>query len=413
VKISRMSLAATINRESGLRVASRSWLKSSLVVTEIAISLVLLICASLIVRGFEKTRNINPGFRSEHALLLTIDLKGDGYDKQKGLAFSKRLLESVRAVSGVEEATLTWQSPLSGFGPAAPSAGITVEGYVPPKGADTMVFHYNSVGPDYLHSMGIKLAEGREFSESDDADSLPVVIVNKTMARRFWEGQSPIGRRISTAGIDRTIIGIADDSKYLSMSEDPQSYFYLPYFQAYQPQVTLQVRSAGAPLGLQGILQDTIQRLDSTLPVLNVRTLERQIDLSLANVEQISYLLTGAGLVGLFLSIIGVYGVMAQGIAEEMPSFGIRMALGACARDIFTLVLKRGVKLMLIGMVFGLLLSVIGTRFLRGMLFGVSPLDPATFVLMPLLLGIVIFLACVIPARRAIEVQPNEVLRYQ
>jgi putative ABC transport system permease protein len=197
------------------------------------------------------------------------------------------------------------------------------------------------------------------------------------------------------------------------MSEDPQSYFYLPYFQAYQPQVTLQVRSAGAPLGLQGILQDTIQRLDSTLPVLNVRTLERQIDLSLANVEQISYLLTGAGLVGLFLSIIGVYGVMAQGIAEEMPSFGIRMALGACARDIFTLVLKRGVKLMLIGMVFGLLLSVIGTRFLRGMLFGVSPLDPATFVLMPLLLGIVIFLACVIPARRAIEVQPNEVLRYQ
>jgi ABC-type antimicrobial peptide transport system permease subunit len=161
------------------------------------------------------------------------------------------------------------------------------------------------------------------------------------------------------------------------------------------------------------MIQDSIQKLDPNLPVLNIRTLEHQIDISLSNMEQISLLLTGAGLVGLFLAMVGVYGVMAQSVAQDMPSFGIRMALGAQTGDIFVLVLKRGLKLMLIGVSIGLLFSVAGTRFLRGVLFGVSPLDPVAFGVMTLLLGMVVFAASVIPARRATHIQPSDVLRYQ
>ena len=413
VRVSRVSLMYTLNREAGGRVAARSWLRRGLVVSQIAISLVLLISAALLIQSFARERNQDPGFNPANALLATIDLKAGGRDQDSGWAFCRQLLQAVRESAGVEDTTLTWQLPLSGFGDAAPSAGVMAEGYLPGKQDADMVFHYNVVGPDYLRSMGIRLLYGREFTARDDAENQPVIMINETMARRFWPGQNPIGRRILTSGVWRNVVGVAQDSKYSSITEDPQPYFYLPYFQSYQPQVILQVRTKSSPLMMQSSLLESIHKLDPTLPAFNVKTLERQVDTSFARIQQVAALLSAAGVIGLVLAIIGVYGLMAQHVAQEIRSFGIRMALGARSRDIFLLVLRRGMYMMLAGELLGVIFAFAGTRFLRGMLYHVNPLDPVTLGGVAFLFGLAILTACWIPAYRAGSTQPVEVLRHQ
>jgi macrolide transport system ATP-binding/permease protein len=413
LRISRVSLVSTLKEDTGISPAGRSWLRKALVVAQIAVSLVLLVSATLLIRSLQRTRAIDPGFDADRGVLVSIDLKGGGYDQPTAWAFCRRLLQEVGMVPGVGDASVTWQVPLSGFGSAAPSAGVGVEGYVPQKNEDEMIFHYNAIGPGYLHTMRIPLVDGREFTERDDASAAPVVIVNDTMARRFWPGGHPIGKRLISAGVWRTVVGVARDAKYLSLSEQPQPYFYLPYFQSYQPQVTVVVRTAGAPASFQLALQNAVQALNPALPVVSTRTLDRQVASSLARVQVIALILTSAGIVGLLLAVIGVYGVMAQNVAQDLPAFGVRMVMGARPADIFRLVLSGGFRLLGAGVVAGLLLSLAATAALRRLLFGVSPTDPLTFAGVALLLGFAVLLACWVPAWRAARLQPIQLLRHQ
>ena len=408
LRVSRVNLLSTLRSETGFQVSRRNWTGNSILVTQIAVSLLLLLSAGLIVRTVFRFRDVNPGFESHHVLLAGLDLKAAGYDNASGAKFVNQLLADLGSTAGVTAASVAWQTPLSG--PAAPSTGVAVEGY-DARLDENMIFHHNFVGPGYLQSLQIPLAEGRDFGIKDDAGAQRVAIVNETFARRFWPGRNPIGHKISAAGEWQVVVGVARDSKYLSLSESPQPFVYLPYLQNYQPQVTLLVRGPGAPASFREPVQTLIQRLDPRLALLDVQTLDQQVQSSMFGFEAIAALLGAAGILALALAAVGVYGVAAQAVAQRQAEIGIRMALGAAPRDVLGLVLGRGFRLSVVGAVVGLVLALGAGHVLQRTFQGVNGIDPLTFAAIALLLGFVVLAASWFPASRAARLQPSSILR--
>lgn len=407
-RVSRVSLMSILRSETGTQVSRRNWTGNAILVTQIAVSLLLLLSAGLVVRNVLRFRQMNPGFEPHHVLLVGLDLKAGGYDTVSGPRFIKQVLGDLDSTAGVTAGSIAWQMPLSG--PAAPSTEVAIDGYAPRRD-ENMIFHHNFVGPNYLRSLEVPLTEGREFSVKDDATAPRAAIVNETMARRFWPGLSPLGHTISAAGASHVVIGVARDSKYMTMSETPQPFVYLPYLQNYQPQATLLVRGPGSPVAFREPVQNLIQRLDSRLGLLNVETLDQQVQSSMFGFEAIAGLLGAAGLLALTLAAVGVYGVAAQSVVQRRPEIGVRMALGASPKDILVLVLGRGFRLTLVGAVIGLVLALGATRLLQRAFQGVTGLDPATFAGVVAVLGLVVLAASWFPASRAARLQPSSILR--
>ncbi|MGH9848745.1 MAG: ABC transporter permease, partial [Blastocatellia bacterium] len=394
--------------------ASRYSLRNILVVTQVAVSLLLLICAGLFLRSLGQAQSIDPGFETERVLTVALDLEPGGYDQSRGSVFYRQLLDQVERVPGVQAASLGANIPLT-F--SRISFEVAIEGR-DTAGGDFPVVDSNRVGPRYFETMGIPLLAGREFNRQDAAATTPVVIVNETMARRFWPGQNPLGRRLRIPQGNNTfspyyeVIGLVKDSKYGTLGEEPKSFFYQAALQNYSRQTTLHVRTAGDPNALRKAVRESISALDKSLLV-EVAAMRENLALAVLPARVAASLLGLLGLLGLSLALVGIYGVISYAVSQRTGEIGLRMALGARPLDVFRLVLGQGMKLTLLGIGLGAAGALVLTRSLTSLLVGVSPTDPLTFATLVALFCLVALLACYLPARRASKVDPMIALRHE
>lgn len=389
----------------------RAWLRNVLVVIQVALSFVLLITAGLTVRSLRHAELLGPGFDPDSALTMSVDLALQGYDEKKGENFYQQVAERVRVLPGVKAAGLVRSLPLS---LDQNTTSAYPEGQPQPQPEDMPVAIYDSVSPQYFRAMGIPLVAGRDFVDSDTAKSPGVVIVNETLAQKFWPGQNPIGKRVRSGNTDKAaleVVGVAKNGKYQSLGEVPPLVLYYPFSQVYASSAALVVRTdAGASSEISS-LRSEVQKLDPLLPVYDAKTLREHMRFALFPLHVGAVAVGSFALLAMILAAIGIYGVMAHSVSQRTQEIGIRMALGARAIDVWKMVLKQGVIITLIGMVFGLLCAIGLSGVVASLLYGVSATDPLTFVLITLLLAAVALAACFIPARRATRVDPVVAIR--
>jgi predicted permease len=406
---SRLDLVGALKDEISAigRGASRLPLRKILVVAQVALSLVLLIGAGLLVRSLQKLLAVDPGFRPANVLLMSVDLEPSGYDKTRGRSFQQQVLEKLKSLPEVQSVTVASVPPVN-------RGGSRSSVYLDPRDPGTEV-DFRVVGLRYFQTLGIPLLRGRDFTQQDREGTPELVIINETMARRFWPGQDPIGKRIlwTRKGPYAEVIGVVRDGKYRNLREEAQPSFYLSLLQSYRPNMTIHARTVGNPLVVLGKLRAEVQALDKYLPVFDIRTLEDQIRMSLAQERTTTLLCSSFSLFALLLAGVGLYGVIAYSVTRQTKEIGIRMALGAEPRDVLKLVLKEGATLVTFGLTLGLAAAPALTNVLSSLLYGVRPTDPLTFVTVSLLLAAVAMLASYIPARRATKVDPMVALRYE
>ncbi|MFP5237996.1 MAG: ABC transporter permease [Acidobacteriota bacterium] len=385
----------------------KSRIASLFVIAQVALSMLLLACAGLFVRSLEKAQAVNPGFDSSGVLVATLDLSPMGYSREQGIEFQRQLVARVEQLPGVVSATLADFSPLS-F--TIHSDDVMPQGYVP-RLHESMEVDRGSVGPGYLRVLRTPLLAGRDFTAADNTTAHPVAIVNRAFAERYWPGQNAIGKQIQVSGAWRTVVGIAGNGKYRRLTKDPAPLVLMPLEQRYQSEVILHVRTAGDPLRLEHAVERTFHSLNANLPLFNVSTLKQSMQLG-SIFERVAVAFAGTfGLLALVLAAVGIYGVIAYTAKQRTREIGIRMALGASKWAILHQVLMQGMKLAVAGMICGAVVSLILTRFVRGMLYGIGSTDWITFSMVALLLCIVALVACLIPAGRAAAVDPMQALR--
>jgi putative ABC transport system permease protein len=395
--------------------AGRHRLRSVLVVAQVAGSLVLLIVAGLFVRSLMRAQHAYLGFDADHVLNLTLDPREVGFDDARTKTFYHDLEAKVRALPGVQSASLAFSVPM---GAVQDGGSIYIEGQPPTPGQPPPVVIYNHVDEPYFDTMRVPLLRGRAFRENDN-DSAPLVaVVNQTMALQFWPNEDPIGKRFSlksATGPFIEVVGLAADGKYIFIGWDKKPYFFVPLAQNYSAYRTLQVRSSLPPESMIAQMQNEVRALDPNMPVTDVQTMRQS--LSGGNgffIFQIGAILAAAmGLLGLALAVVGVYGVVSFAASQRTHEIGIRMALGAGRRDILRLVLQQGLALVVAGVVSGTVLAWALTRSMATILVGVSPTDALTYGTATLLLAAVGFWACYAPARRAMQLDPMIALRYE
>ncbi len=389
----------------------RSWLRSGLVVLQVALSLVLLICAGLVLRGLQNAQRLSPGMVTQNAVELSFDLGLQGYDGPRIRQFKEQIMARVRALPGVQAVGLTDFIPLS---MNINNDGVHVEGQPEQKGGNVPMAMTSRATPGFIQALGTPLLQGRDFTAQEAEAKQRVAIINETFARRFWPGQSPLGKRFSfesAAGPWVEVVGLIQDGKYFSLSEAPESFVYVNLRPDRGSFLTLVARGAGDSQALLAALRREVQQLDGNLPVYNMKTLTEHMALPLFPARVAAALLGAFGLLALLLAAIGIFGVMSYAVTQRTRELGIRIALGASAANVFKLVVGHGLTLTGIGLAIGLLVAVAGTRLMSGLLYGVNALDLATFAGVSVLLGAVALLACYFPARRAMRVDPMIALR--
>jgi putative ABC transport system permease protein len=398
--------------QSGVR---RSLLRSGLVVAQVAVSLLLLIAAGLTLRALQRLRVMNPGFNPENALMMNFDLSLQGYQTDPGMQLRKQLLDRVESLPGVRSASITDFMPLS---MNYSSEAILIEGRPQERGVNAPSAMRADVGLKYFESIGTPLVAGRDLNEQDQEGKTRSAVVNETFARKFFPGANPIenalGKQFRTSPERQPwqIVGVARDGKYWTIGEAPQSFVWFPLGDqlAYN---YLVVRTTARPETVIGAIRGEFRNLDPNLPLTDVKPLTEHMNLSLFPARAFASLLSAFGLLALALAAIGIFGVMSYAVSQRTREIGVRMALGAGAKDIFKLVIGRGLWLTMIGVGVGLALAFVGTRFLSSLLTNVSAVDPLTFAGVTLLLVAVAFLACYFPARRAMKTDPMVALRYE
>jgi predicted permease len=393
-----------LNTSGGIH---KSRLAGGLVVGQIALSMLLLVCAGLLVSSLQRAQGSWPGFDPSHVFLASFDLNPMGYSRAQGIEFDKQMLVRLKSVPGVQSVTLGDFSPLNY---TIHTDFIQPEGYVPGKN-ESMEVDRGAAGPEYLRTVRTALLAGRDFTDRDNAGAPPVSIINKALADRYWQGQDPIGKRLQVARQWTTVVGVAANGKYRRLVYDTAPLVLIPMLQSYRTDQIVYVRVAGDPMAYAPAVERTIHGLNSDLPLFSETTLAANMRIGNA-FERIAAAFAGSfGLLALILAAIGVYGVVAYATKQRTHEIGIRMALGAGKRDIFRQVLGRGFHFAGLGLVFGLMISFALTRYLRGMLYGVESADWPTFVMVAILLCVATLIACFVPARRAASTDPIEALR--
>ena len=391
----------------------RRWnLRDVLVVSQVGLSLLVLVSAGLCVRSLEKLQRVDPGFEPSRVLLMSFDLGLNNYSEARGRAFYDQLLERARTLPGVEAAGLVWNTPLSG---GSPGMSINrVEGYE--KGPEErLAAGFNSVSPGYFRTLNVPLLRGRDFDATDTPASPKTVIVDDTFAQRCWPGQDPLGRRIYLPGRGGVqpveVVGVVGRIRSRRLADAPRQTMFFPVSQQPAGSLTLAVRSGLDPSSAVPLLDDLVKSLDPGVPVFHIRTLEQQMVGSLALQRMAATLLSAFGVLALLLAMIGIYGVLAYSVSRRTREVGIRVALGAQTTDVLTLVVWQGSRLVAAGMILGMVSALAVTRLLRSFLFEVTPLDPLTLVCVIVLLVVVSLVACWLPARRAARIDPMMALR--
>jgi putative ABC transport system permease protein len=390
-------------------------LRNSLVIAEIALALVLLVCAGLLIRSFARLQSVDPGFNASNVLTMKVGLPGRKYDTdQKRISFFRQAIAQMQALPGVESAGAVSFLPF-----ASPHAGTLVEIEGRPKmppgqglGTGVIVTDLN-----YFRTMQIPLKRGRLFTDQEAAEMRHVVVVNEAFARTNFPGEDPLGKRVVIHMKDDNqpceIIGIVGDSKHMNLDAEVKPMSYWPHPELTYSAMTFVIRTQGDAASVANAARNVIRTLDPEQPVADVRTMESLIGTSVARARFNTLLLTIFAMVALLLAGVGIYGVMAYSVAQRTHEIGVRMALGARASDVLRLVVRRGMTLALAGVALGVVASFALTRLMETLLFNVSATDPLTFIGIPLLLVLVALLACLIPARRAAKVDPMIALRYE
>jgi putative ABC transport system permease protein len=409
----RTDLGTTL-KESGRTVAGgRTRLREVLVVSEVALSLVMLIGAGLLVRSLLRMQALDPGFRRDHVLTLSFRLPPTRYPEGEPVAaFAREALAGIRAIPGVESAALVRAVPLSGnWG----SSGYFVEGRPEPSPGQEPQAGLNIATPDYFRTMGIPLHRGRDFTDHDDAKAPPAVIVNETLAGLAWPGEDAVGRRLRLQGNDgwATVIGVVGDVKHRRLSEPRQAQLYTAHYQDPKIFACLVARTSGDPMAVADSVRKAIWAVDKDQPLWSVVPLERYLERAFAPMRFVLFLLGAFAVLAVTLAAIGIYGVLSYAVAQRRQEIGIRMALGARATEVVRLVVRQGMTLVLGAVALGLLAAAGLSRLMGSLLFGVGPADPPTFAASALLLVLVAFAACFLPARRAARVDPVRTLAHE
>jgi putative ABC transport system permease protein len=405
----------TTLKEGGSAGESRqnNWLRSLLVVAEVAAAFVLLAGAGLMIKSFFNLQRVDAGLRPDNVLTMGISLPDAKYKEPQSTAtFFRQLLERVSALPGVQAAGVINLLPLQQWGF---NGDFQIEGLPPCSPGQAPIVEYRTVSPDYFRAMGVRLLSGRFLNDQDAEKSEHVILINQSFAQRHFPNQSPIGKRIDV-GINgwMTIVGVVADVKQAALTDATRVEFYAPHSQVQlSNSMTLVVRASSDPTALVAAIRRETRALDPAQPIFNVKTMDTVIGESISD-RRFNMVLLGvfSGL-ALLLAVLGIYSVMSYTVSRSTREIGIRMALGAQSGDVLKLVLGHGAALSAVGMGVGLLVAFALTRVMTGLLFGVSATDPITFLLIALLLMAITLLACYVPARRAIQIAPVIALRYE
>jgi predicted permease len=416
LQASRTDLADTLKAggRSGGASAGHALLRNGLVVSQVAVSLLLLACTGFFIRSLENSAHVDMGFRADHILLMSVDLGLQGYSEQRGQQFYKQLSERVRSLPGVRDAAFASFVPM---GDENSLVDIFPEGQVIDGKTQTQTALEDEIQPSYFRSAGTPVIEGREFNESDNATAPKVAIINDTFAKKIWPGQDPIGKtfRIQKDGPPIQVVGLTRTGKYLFLYEPPQPYVYFPLTQRYAQAASLFVYTKGDPEQILPAVRDEIRQLDASLPIFGVTTMDAHVEYGKPLLPaRLAAMFVGTfGILGLILASVGIYGVVSYSVSQRTQEIGIRTALGARRSHVLGMVLKQGMSMALIGIGIGIVLSFLLFRGLGTVLYGVKSTDLVTlFAVSATLLGVA-FAASYVPALRATRVDPVVALREQ
>lgn len=417
LQASRPDLLTALKDDSHAAGPRKLRLRNALVLGQVALSLVLLICAGLFLRALERATTIDPGFEVKNLHVLSVDFSLAGLRDAAAIEESNRLLERFRALPGVAQASWAWSVPLDGGGRGL--GAFKTPGIHAPDGTESWRFDWSVVSPGYFDTMKIPLLAGRDFTDADNAGGKRVAIINETAARAVWPNQNPIGKTFQNGDprdpdslVTIEVIGVARDQKYRSLGDKPRNFVFLPIRQQFIPNIALMLRTE-APATAIPAIRTALREMNPNLPILNVLSMQEYAALSMFPQRMAGWVSGSLGLVGLLLVGLGIYGVTAFSVEQRTREIGVRMALGAQRADVLRMVLGQGLRLAAWGTAIGLVLSAAAAQVLGALLFGLSSLDPVTFVGVTTLVLLIAALATLAPARRATNVDPLEALRYE
>ena len=413
-QLTRVDLLPVMKDARGEDTSRRSplRLRRALVVAQVALSAVLLVGAVLFLRTLSAALAVAPGYDIDHVLLVTVDFTVPKLPQPEAVAAGERILERVRALRGVEGAALGQIVPFSGAFVARPAVpeGQTLSR----ANEDTFMVPYAVVSEGYFSALGMRLV-GRDFAATDTADAARVVIVNETLARKYWPGRNAIGQRVTLPlkepGPSYEVIAVVPDGKYVSLTEEQHPYMYVPWKQMHRARMTLHVRTALEPTAITPAVRAVVASVNRDLPAYNPMSLGRYVDRSIAQQRMVARLLVLFGAIALAVATVGVYGLTAFTVARRAKELGVRMALGARPRDLVRMLIAQSAVLIVVGLVAGTAAALLLTRLVKALLFGVTATDPLSFAAAAAVLAVATLGATIVPARRATRVDPLAVLR--
>ncbi len=415
MQAARPALSETL--KAGGRNASsgsgRNRLLSSLVVSEIALSLTLLIGAGLMIRSLQRLQAVDPGFNTDKLLTMWVSLPAQRYQRDQMADFSQRLLEGLQSLPGAQSVALASDLPLSGSTSAGP---IDLDGSSAASVDGEIRMYRHRVTPGFFSTLSIPIIRGRDFTNADHAQAPRAVIISEALARRYWPNENPIGKRLREAGADNpwwSIVGVAAEVKYRGLPQNPNADpdVYFPLMQRPNGNINLAIRASVDPESLAPAVRGVLQKLDPDLAAYGVTTMAERVANQSTQSRFSAWLLSIFGALALALAAIGIYSVMAYAVEQRSREIGVRMAMGANAGDVLKMIIRQGLKLALLGVALGLAAALALTQLMKKLLFDVAAVDPATYGALTLLMTLIALVACWIPARRATKVDPMIALR--
>ena len=410
LQATRADIVSTIKNENTGGPRRRVTLRDSLVVGQVAVSLVLMVTAGLFLRSMAARQQLDPGFGTEPTAVITLGMSSERYTEEASRQLVQRLEERIQEIPGVQAVGITGNVHLNSLN--TQNIELNFDGLTPPEGQRAFAVDYTRVDPGFFSAIGVQIMLGRNFDNSIDRPGAPrVVIVNQNFVDKFWPGQDPLGRTFRNDSVIYTVVGVASNAKIRTPGEPPRAFVYAPFSQMHTYFVTLLARTTGSAEELMPKVLSTMRELDRDLIIIDAKTMDRHLAIMLLPARLAAIVFGAFASLALTLALVGVYGVVSYAVARRIREVGIRMSLGAKPGEVVQLLMKHGLALVGIGGAIGLIIALLAAQVLRSVLFGVQPIDPVTFTVGPIALLSIGALATWIPARRASRIDPARVLK--